>query len=266
MGMGEPLEQPLYVSKADDVANLVINRPRKKNSVTEAMWERIPELVGAIDADPEVKVLVIRGSTPDAFCAGADINEYRDRVGDPEWGNRSRLRVSEALVALREMAKPSISAIRGACFGGGVAIALATDFRMADTTAYFSVSPARMGMVYTFPGTVELVRTVGAATAKRLLYTGDVFGAEEAARIGLVDPLVAPEQLDGEVDDLCARIIAASQFSVRATKRIVHLIEDGLAEENDEAAQLVLDALEGEDHLEGVTAFFERRRPEFRFR
>lgn len=264
--MAEPLEQSLYASKADDVATLVINRPRKKNSITEAMWQRVPELVAEIDADPEVKVLVIRGSTPDAFCAGADINEYRDRVGDPEWGNRSRLLVAAALVALRGMAKPSISAIRGACFGGGVAIALATDFRVADTTAYFSVSPARMGMVYTFPGTVELVRTVGVVSAKRLLYTGEVFGAEEAARIGLVDPLVAPERLDEEVADLCSKIVAASQFSVRATKRIVQLIEDGLAEENDEAARLVLDALEGEDHVEGVTAFLERRRPRFRFR
>lgn len=260
------MEEPLCVSKAGDVATLVFNRSRKKNSITDSMWRRIPELLAGIDADPEVKVLVIRGATPDAFCAGADINEYRDRVGDPEWGDRSRRRVAEALVALREMAKPSISVIRGACFGGGVAIALATDFRLADTTAYFSVSPARMGMVYTFPGTVELVRTVGAVSAKRLLYTGDVFGAEEAARIGLVDPLVVPERLDGEVDGLCRKIIAASQFSVRATKRIVNLIEDGLAEENEEAARLVLGALEGEDHVEGVTAFLERRRPRFRFR
>ena len=260
------MEEPLRVSKAGDVATLVINRPRKKNSITDSMWRRIPGLLAEIDADPEVLVLVIRGSTPDAFCAGADINEYRDRVGDPEWGDRSRLRVAEALVALRNMAKPSISVIRGACYGGGVAIALATDFRLADTTAYFSVSPARMGMVYTFPGTVELVRTVGAVAAKRLLYTGDVFGAAEAARIGLVDPLVDPERLEGEVDDLCSRIIAASQFSVRATKRIIHLIEDGLAVESEEAARLVVEALEGEDHVEGVAAFLERRPPRFTFR
>ena len=260
------MEEPLCVFKAGDVATLVINRPGKKNSITDSMWRRIPGLLAEIDADPEVLVLVIRGSTPDAFCAGADINEYRDRAGDPEWGNRSRIRVAEALVALREMAKPSISAIRGACFGGGVAIALATDFRLADTTSYFSVSPARMGMVYTFPGTVELVRTVGAVSAKRLLYTGGVFGAEEAARIGLVDPLVAPERLDGEIDDLCRKIIAASQFSVRATKRTVHLIEDGLVVENEETARLVIEALEGEDHLEGVNAFLERRPPQFRYR
>ena len=244
----------------------MINRPRKKNSITDAMWRQIPELVDEIDADPEVKVLVIRGSTPDAFCAGADINEYRDRAGDPEWGSASRRRVSEALTTLRGMAKPSISAIRGACFGGGVAIALASDFRLADTTAFFSISPARMGMVYLFPATVELVRTVGATATKRLLYTGDVFGAEEAERIGLVDRLITPEQMDGEVVDLCRRIIAASQFSVRATKRIVHLIEGGLVEENEEAARLAIEALEGEDHLEGVTAFLERRPPRFGFR
>lgn len=254
------------MSRDGDIATMVINRPRKKNSITDAMWRRLPELVAEVDADPQVKVLVIRGSSADAFSAGADLNEYRARVGDPEWSRESRRQVTEALVALREMAKPSMSAIRGACFGGGVAIALASDFRLADTTSYFSVSPSRMGMVYLFPAAVELVRTVGVSDAKRLLYTGDVFDAEEADRIGLLDRLVPPEQLEGEVDDLCRKLTSVSQFSVRATKRIIHLIEDGLTEENDEAARLAIDALEGEDHLEGVTAFLARRPPRFRFR
>ena len=204
------MEEHLYVSGSGDIAELVINRPRKKNSITDAMWGRLPELVAEVDADPQVKVLVIRGSTADAFSAGADLNEYRAQVGDPEWSRESRRQVTEALVALREMAKPSISAIRGACFGGGVAIALASDFRLADTTSYFSVSPSRMGMVYLFPATVELVRTVGTAAAKRLLYTGDVFDAREADRIGLLDLLVPPEQLDGEVEDLCGRLCSVS--------------------------------------------------------
>jgi len=256
----------LYVSRSGDVATLVINRPRKKNCITDAMWGQIPELVAAVDADPQAKVLVIRGSTADAFSAGADVNEYRRHIGDPERGDRSRELVSGALVAVREMAKPAISAIRGACFGGGVALALASDFRMADTTAYFSVSPARMGMVYTFPGTVELVRLVGGSEAKRLLYTGEVFDATEAERIGLLDRLVEPEQLDGEVDELSAKVASVSQFSVRATKRIIHLIEDGLTEENEETVGLAVRALEGEDHVEGLTAFFDRRSPQFRYR
>lgn len=260
------MEEHLYVSRAGDIATLVINRPRKKNSITDAMWRRLPELAAEVDADPQVKVLVIRGSTTDAFCAGADLNEYRAQVGDPEWSRESRRQVTEALVALREMAKPSISAIRGACFGGGVAIALASDFRMADSTSYFSISPSRMGMVYLFPATVELVRAVGGSVAKRLLYTGDVFDAAEAERIGLLDRLITPEQLDGEIDDLCRKIVSVSQFSVRATKRIIHLIEDGLTEENEEATRLAIEALVGEDHLEGVTAFLQRRPPEFRFR
>lgn len=244
----------------------MINRPRKKNCITDAMWGRIPDLVAGIDADRQAKVLVIRGSTGGAFCAGADVNEYRRHIGDPERGDHSRELVSRALVAVSEMAKPAISAISGACFGGGVALALASDFRVADTTAYFSVSPARMGMVYTFPGTVELVRVVGAPVAKRLLYTGEVFDATEADRIGLLDRLVSPEHLDHEVDELSAKIASVSQFSVRATKRIIHLIEDGLTEENEETVGLAVRALEGEDHREGLTAFFERRSPQFRYR
>lgn len=260
------MKETLYLEKADGVATLVINRPHKKNSITNAMWERFPELLAEADTDPEVKILVIRGSTPDAFCAGADIGEYRAQVGDPEWSRISRQRVADALVALREMAKPSISAIRGACFGGGVAIALGSDFRMADTTAFFSIPPSRMGMVYLFPGTVALVRIVGAVAAKRLLYTGEVFDAAEAERIGLIDCLAPPEDLDAEIDELCAKIGSRSQFSVRATRRIIHWIEDGLTHENEEVARLTEAALEGEDHLEGVNAFLERRRPRFTYR
>jgi len=260
------VSETLYLEKADEVATLIINRPRKKNSITDAMWARFPELLAEVDADPDVKVMVIRGSTPDAFCAGADINEYRAQVGDPEWSRISRRRVSDALIALREMAKPSISAIRGACFGGGVAIALGTDFRMADTTAFFSISPARMGMVYLFPGTVALVRTVGAVAAKRLLYTGEVFDAAEAERIRLLDCLAPPERLDAEIGELCRKIVGASQFSVRATRRIIHWIEEGLSDENEQVARLTEEALEGEDHLEGVEAFLERRRPRFTYR
>ena len=260
------VEQQLYVSGSGEVATLVINRPRKKNSMTDAMWRRIPELVESVDADTRVKVMVIRGSTADAFCAGADLHEYRIRMGDPAWSRSSRRCITEALTAIREMAKPTISAIRGACFGGGAAIALASDFRLADTTSYFSVSPARIGLVYLFPATVQLVRTVGVSVAKRLLYTGDVFDAGEAERMGFLDLLVPPDELDEAVDDLCHRIGRYSQFSVRATKRICHLIEEGLTEENEEAARIAIEALEGEDHLEGVTAFYEHRPPDFRFR
>ncbi len=260
------MKETLYLEKVDGVATLVINRPHKKNSITNDMWKRFPELLAEVDADPEVKILVIRGSTPDAFCAGADINEYRAQVGDPEWSRTSRQRVADALVSLREMAKPSISAIRGACFGGGVAIALGSDFRMADTTAFFSIPPARMGMVYLFPGTVALVRIVGAVAAKRLLYTGEVFDAAEAERMGLIDCSVPPERLDAEIDQLCRKMVSASQFSIRATRRIIHWIEDGLTDENQEVARLTEQALEGEDHLEGVEAFLERRRPRFTYR
>ena len=209
------------------------------------------------------KILVVQGSTPDAFSAGADMGEYRERAGDAGWPRASRKCVSEALAALREMSKPSMSVIRGACFGGGLAIALATDFRLADTTAYFSASPARMGVVYPFLGTVDLVRTVGAAAAKHLLYTGEVFGSEKAARIGLIDRPIQPDQLDEMVEDLCGRILSGAHFSVRATKKIIRLIEDGLTKENEEATRLALQALESEDHREGVAAFLERRPPRF---
>ncbi|MDH3308337.1 MAG: enoyl-CoA hydratase-related protein [Acidimicrobiia bacterium] len=133
----------LLLERDGDTATLVINRPDKRNAITDAMWERIPTLAAEVDTDPSVNVLVTRGSIPEALCAGADIQEYRERVGDPEWGERSRITVGAALDAIRHMGKPTIAAIRGVYVGGGVGIALGCDLRVADTTASFSIPLAR---------------------------------------------------------------------------------------------------------------------------
>lgn len=249
-----------------DTATMVINRPDKRNAITDAMWERIPSLTAEVDADRSVKVLVIRGSTPVAFCAGADIQEYRERVGDAEWGERSRITVGAALDAIRNMTKPTIAAIQGVCVGGGVGIALGCDLRVADTTATFSIPPARLGLVYPFADTRELVSLVGPSQAKRLLMTATTFDAEEAAAIGFIDELTAPERLADTVSHLAGEIASRSQYSVRAMKRTVNLIQAGQTDESEETWRLSGDALRGEDHAEGIEAFLEKRPPDFTYR
>jgi enoyl-CoA hydratase/carnithine racemase len=256
----------LLLEHDGDTATLVINRPEKRNAITEAMWERIPNLAASIDADPSVKVLVIRGSIPAAFCAGADIQEYRERIGDLEWGARSLITVGAALDAIRTMAKPTIAAIRGVCVGGGVGIALGCDLRLADTTATFAIPPARLGLVYPFADTRELVSLVGPSHAKRLLMTARTFGAEEAAAIGFIDQLTEPDDLTDAVAALADEIGTCSQYSVRAMKRTINLIQAGQTEESEETWRLCGEALRGADHAEGIQAFLEKRPPRFTYR
>ncbi len=256
----------LLLERDGDVATLVINRPDKRNAITDAMWERIPSLTAEVDADPSVKVLVVRGSIPEAFCAGADIQEYRERVGDPEWGDRSRRTVGAALDAIRTTGKPTIAAIRGVCVGGGVGIALGCDLRLADATATFSIPPARLGLVYPFADTRELVSLVGPSQAKRLLMTARTFDAEEAAAIGFIDELTGPDELMDSVMALATEIASRSQYSVRAMKRTIQLVQSGQTEESEETWRLSGEALQGADHAEGIQAFLEKRPPRFTYR
>ncbi len=245
------------------VAELVINRPDKRNAMTDEMWERLPVLIAEVDADPSISVLVVRGSTPEAFCAGADIAEYRARVGDREWADRSRITVGAALDAVRSMAKPSVAAIGGICVGGGVGIALACDLRIADHTATFAIPPARLGLVYPFPDTRDLVLLIGPSRAKRLLYTGCRFDATEALRIGFVDELA--ETVVDQAHRLADEIASSSQYSVRAMKRTIGLVVGGQFQESEETWRLAGDAMAGEDHAEGIQAFLERRSPRFTY-
>jgi len=257
---------PFLVEVSDDVAELIINRPEKRNAITEQMWVDLPGVISTVDADPSIKVLLIRGSTPEAFSSGADIGEYRARIGNPDWGERSRQIVAEGLDAIRSMSKPSIAAIEGACVGGGVGIALACDLRVASSTGFFAIPPARLGLVYPFADTRELVGLIGPSQAKRLLFTAHQFEASEARDIGFIDLMVDEGQAREAALRLATEIAHRSQYSVRAMKRTINLILEGQVAESEETRRLSGDALSGEDHAEGVKAFLEKRPARFTYR
>lgn len=260
------MSQGLLLKRTGEVAWLIIDRQEKRNAITDAMWTAIPALIAEVGADPAVKILVLTGAGDAAFSAGADINEYRTRVGDPDWGRLSQQTVANASEAVRTMAKPTIAAIRGTCVGGGVVLALSCDLRVADQAATFAIPPARLGLVFPFGDTKALVELVGPSRAKSLLFTTRTLRADEALQIGFVDEVVPGEKLESRVQELAGEIASQSQYSVRASKRIIDLINDGLTEENDEVLELIAESLKLEDHAEGVAAFLDRRPPSFTFR
>jgi len=256
----------LVIVRNDDVAELIIDRPAKRNAFTDEMWAALPDLVASVDADATIKVLVIRGAGTLAFSAGADIQEYRARIGNADWGERSRRTVDAAVSAVRNMVKPCIAAIAGTCVGGGVSLALAADFRIAEPSAHFRIPPARLGLVYPFSDTRTLVHLVGPTWAKRLLFTAYSLRADEALRIGLVNELATPSELVKRARALATEIAELSQFSVRASKRYISLVLDGITSDSNETWELSGRALSGEDHAEGVAAFIEKRSPRFTYR
>ncbi|HST49719.1 enoyl-CoA hydratase/isomerase family protein [Jatrophihabitans sp.] len=258
MSEPDPAGSDLLLAVDGPVATLSINRPAKRNALTVAMWRRLAEVCAQLDADPAVRVLVVTGAGP-SFCAGADISS----LSEDEAVLKSV--VSAAERALRNLPMPTIARISGHCFGGGNQIAVACDLRVADTTASFGVPPARLGVIYPVSSTRALVELVGPAAAKRLILTGQPIDAAQALRIGLVEQVVAPDELDAAVAELVAAILPLAPMTQVAGKELVNLIADGGdadAAFEEWTARWRLSA----DGVEGPRAFLARRPPVFSWR
>lgn len=251
----------LRLEQDGPVARLLIDRPDRRNAMTQAMWEQLPQLVGQAMADDAIRVLILTSATPGLFCAGADINEFATCSADPGWriANQAAIRASQ--YALAHAQKPVIAAIDGDCVGGGCGLAIACDLRIASPTARLGITPAKLGIVYSLFDTKLLVDLVGPARAKRILFTGALHTADDALAIGLIEE-IAPDPLTA-ADTLARTIAANAQHSVRASKAIVRRILDGQADDDATTLALFRDAFTLPDFAKGVTAFRTKSRPDF---
>jgi enoyl-CoA hydratase/carnithine racemase len=266
MGLGERviggrMGETLRLERDGAVARLLIDRAAKRNAFDQAMWERFPELVDAAMADSSVRILVVTSAEPGPFCAGADIGEFSTGSADPAWRARNQAAIRRTQVTLARAPKPTVAAVDGDCIGGGCGVALACDMRIASARARFGITPAKLGLVYPLHDTKLLVDVVGPAQAKRMLFTGMLLGAAEAARIGLVDVLA--DDLAAEVAALTGAIAAAAPSSQLATKAIVRRILDGTSDDDSASSGQFDAAFESADFKEGVAAFLAKRAPRF---
>jgi enoyl-CoA hydratase/carnithine racemase len=243
------------------VARLLIDRPEKRNAMTQAMWETLPALVVEAMTDPEVRVLLLASATPGIFCAGADIDQFAAQSGAESWriANQAAIRASQYALAHAE--KPVIAAIDGDCVGGGCGLAIACDIRIASPRARLGITPAKLGIVYSLFDTKLLVDLVGPGQAKRILFTANLLGAEEALRIGLVEELADDPDLAATA--LARTIAGNARHSVRSTKGIVRKILDGQADDDETTLRMFRDAFVLPEFSEGVGAFRDKRKPDF---
>jgi enoyl-CoA hydratase len=256
-------QDPVYLTTHGAIAQLILNRPDKRNALTRTMWAAIAEHAGAIAANPEVKVLVLRGVTPAAFAAGADIAEFEEVFAATESAQTYQDVVHAAYDAIADLGKPTIAMVQGVCFGGGCALALCCDLRYADASATFCIPPARLGLAYSLAETRRLMELVGPSKAKEMLMGARAIDADEALRIGLATRVFAAPDLERETMAFAGRLCELSQFTIRATKAVIREILDGAVAETETSRRLFEEQFRGADYIEGRNAFLEKRAPNF---
>lgn len=247
----------------DEVSRLVIDRVDKRNALTREMWEALPGLLEPLAVDPAVKVLVVSGAGP-TFSAGADISELVAGADPNDPMAEIRAANLRAQAALREFPKPTLAVIRGHCIGGGLEIAVNCDFRFAAHGSTFGVTPARIGVVYPPAAIKVLLDLVGPATTKYLLFSGELLSAGQAELKGLVDRVVAADDLDVDVDAFAAKLVARSQLTIRSAKETVNsLLADDATGADAAAYKRYQETISSGELTEGVRAFTEKRTPHF---
>lgn len=244
---------------------LVLDNPARRNALSQAMWRGIGTGLDALEADPCVRVIVLRGSGVEAFAAGADISEFETLRADAAAARAYAAVSDEAQERLYRCPKPTIAMIHGFCIGGGMGLALDCDLRVAGASARFGVPAARLGLGYPAKHIARLVDVVGQAQAREIFFTARHYAAEEALRIGLANRLVPDAALEAEVRSLAEGIAANAPVTIGAVKAI--LLELARIDGPADAARCtaLYDAcFDSADYAEGRRAFMEKRRPVFR--
>ncbi|PYN97046.1 MAG: enoyl-CoA hydratase [Candidatus Rokuibacteriota bacterium] len=257
----------LLVERSADrhVVTVVMNRPEQMNAMNTAMGEDLLACFDGFQRDPDVRAIVFTGAGERAFCAGGDLKE-RNEMSDETWRAQHVIFEQGAFRVLR-CPVPVIAAVEGFALAGGCELAILSDFIVASETAVFGVPEATLGIFPGIGGTQLLPRILGAPLAKELIFTGRRIKADEAKATGLVNHLVPKGQARARAAEIATTIAQNGPIAVRQAKKAIAY---GMETDLDTAMILAIEAYNAtvvtEDRLEGVRAFNEKRKPNFKGR
>lgn len=252
----------LIVEKSDKICKISFNRPKALNALNTKVLEELDKLLDEIEKDDETFVVVFTGEGK-AFVAGADIGEMKDK--NLIEGKKFAQLGHKVFRKIELLEKPVIAAVNGYALGGGCELAMSCDIRIAGEKAKFGQPEVGLGITPGFGGTQRLSRLVGSAKAKELIFTADTISAQEAEKIGLVNKVVSQEELISETMNMANKITSKGQVAVRFSK---NAINRGIETDIDTALDIEINlfgmCFATEDQKEGMKAFTEKRKAEFK--
>lgn len=248
----------------DGIAYVTVNRPKSLNALSTEVLDELIAAFDKLDKDPEVQIAILTGEGR-AFVAGADISQMVNLTGIE--GQDMMKQGAKVMNFIENISKPVIGAINGFALGGGCELAMACDIRVASEKAQFGQPEVNLGIIPGFGGTQRLPRLVGKGMGKYMIMTADYIKADEALRIGLVEKVVAPEELIPTCEEIAKKIMKNAPIAVGVAKKTVNMAYDI---DSRTASTLEIEAFAStfasQDKTEGMTAFLEKRKPEFKNR
>ena len=252
---------------ADGIGWMTFNNPDRRNAMKLEMNHAVAQILEHFDTSDEVRVVVMKGAGDQAFVSGADISEFDQHRSTPDGRANFEAAWAAANQAFATLRKPLIAMIRGYCIGGGLATALQADLRVCSDDSQFGIPAARLGLGYQFAGIKKLVHIVGPTLAAEIMLTARRFTAPEAAAMGLVNRVVAADDLLSEVTTMASVIAGNAPLTVQAAKAsVLETFKDPERQDHDRIGALVEACFLSNDYVEGRTAFMEKRAPNFQGR
>jgi enoyl-CoA hydratase len=254
----------VHIRRNGAIGTIALDHPERRNAISADMWRGLLDAAHELGDDDNIRAVVIRGEGEKAFAAGADISQFGAQRSSSDANASYDDVTGQAYLALANMSKPLIAAIHGFCIGGGLAVALTADIRIAADDAQFTIPAARLGLGYGAGGIGNLIRLVGPSAAKRIMFMADRFGPDEALNMGLINKSVPKADLDATVDEWAETIAGNAPLTIAAVKATVaEWVKDESRRDFTTVEAMVKACFDSEDYKEGVDAFMNKRSAQF---
>jgi len=257
------MAESILVSREGVIATVTLNKPERLNALDRAMWRRLGEVMREVSADDNLRCVVLRGAGGKAFAAGADIAEFQTERADSRQAKDYGNLVHETMRSVGRCRHPTVALIEGACVGGGLEVAAMCDLRFCGESSRFGIPINKLGLTMGYGELAGLLALAGRAVTLEILLEGRLLDAQEALRKGLVNRVVPDDKVEGETYALAKRIADGAPLVNRWHKQFIERLTV--------AAQLSpaewdegFACFDTEDYREGVRAFLERRKPDFK--